>query len=159
MRHVRHCPAQVAVALACGLIAFSIGAQIALPSSLIPQLIEERVVPDFQTGSWVNLFRGQQRQRYNSICWSRQVATSYLYTGVVAALLSGLLTDTLGKVRIAGPYLNTVLLLCSGRLCCGAASRCWWPAACWRQVPACRSYWPAGSWPAPPAGSATPPPP
>ena len=60
------------MALACGLIAFSIGAQIALPSSLIPQLLEERLVPDFQTGSWVNLFRGQQsRETTQSVAAAR----------------------------------------------------------------------------------------
>ena len=44
---------QVLTALAGGLIASAVGSSVALPSSLIPQVIEEELVENFDTGSWI----------------------------------------------------------------------------------------------------------
>ena len=44
---------QVLTALAGGLMACAVGSSVALPSSIIPQVIEEKMVPDFDTGSWI----------------------------------------------------------------------------------------------------------
>ena len=40
-------------ALAGGLMACAVGSSVALPSSIIPQVMEEEMVPDFDTGSWI----------------------------------------------------------------------------------------------------------
>ena len=34
-------------------MACAVGSSVALPSSIIPQVIEEGLVPDFDTGSWI----------------------------------------------------------------------------------------------------------
>ena len=40
-------------AFAGGLMACAVGSSVALPSSIIPQVIEEGLVQDFDTGSWI----------------------------------------------------------------------------------------------------------
>ena len=44
---------QVLTALAGGLIDSAVGSSVALPSSLINQVIEEELVDSFDTGSWI----------------------------------------------------------------------------------------------------------
>lgn len=34
-------------------MACAVGSSVALPSSIIPQVMEEEMVPDFDTGSWI----------------------------------------------------------------------------------------------------------
>jgi len=68
---------QVLTALAGGLIASAVGSSVALPSSLIPQVIEEELVEDFDTGSWI--------------------ATSYLYAAIPASLFGGIINDFTGR--------------------------------------------------------------
>jgi len=68
---------QVLTALAGGLMACAVGSSVALPSSIIPQVIEEKMVPDFDTGSWI--------------------ATSYLYASIPATLCGGILNDFAGR--------------------------------------------------------------
>lgn len=58
-------------------MAFAAGSGVALPSSIIPQVIADGMVPDFETGSWI--------------------ATSYLYAGIPASLLGGVLNDFAGR--------------------------------------------------------------
>jgi len=68
---------QVLIAFAGGLMACAVGSSVALPSSIIPQVIEEGLVADFDSGSWI--------------------ATSYLYAAIPASLFGGILNDFAGR--------------------------------------------------------------
>merc|ERR1711970_710302 len=72
---------QVFTALSGGLIAMSVGSSIALPSSLIPQVVEYGIAKDFAEASWL--------------------ATGYLYAGIPACLVGGFISDIAGRRLMA----------------------------------------------------------
>ena len=107
---------QLLAAISGGLIAMVVGTTVALPSSLIPQLVEEGMAKDLATAS--------------------SMATAYLYSAVPACLCGGLLSDWLGRRKM--------VLLCCPLLALGYIALPLSPSFAWL-VPA-RVFTALGAW-------------
>ena len=107
---------QLLAAVSGGLIAMVVGTTVSLPSSLIPQLVEEKMARDLASASCM--------------------ATAYLYTAVPACLCGGLLSDWLGRRKM--------VLMCCPLLLAGYIALPLCPSLAWL-VPA-RVVTALGAW-------------